>query len=186
MGQFFILRSRKFVYWNSPVFLKRYFFICSTYTSNKCFFINHPEYVSCAWRKISHHAQKHACKLTIFLLLPRPFLLNPSPSLCGTLWTRSRLPCAYLSNMAESALAARAKIRSPCTLKHRVQQEYNTLLVNAWTVLILNNFKWLLTKLELSCVRNIIPRSRKHLRNGYPFLNQEPQTHDSVGRHIPV
>ena len=28
----------------------------------------------------------------------------------------------------------------------------------------MNNFKWLLTKLDLSCVRNIIPRSRK--RNG--------------------
>ena len=39
MGQFFILRSRKFVNWNSPVFLKRNFFICSTYTSNKRFFI---------------------------------------------------------------------------------------------------------------------------------------------------
>ena len=39
MGQFFIPRSRKFVNWNSPVFLKRYFFICSTYTSNKCFII---------------------------------------------------------------------------------------------------------------------------------------------------
>ena len=39
MGQFFILRSRKFVNWNSPVFLKRYYFICSTYTSNKCFII---------------------------------------------------------------------------------------------------------------------------------------------------
>ena len=26
-----------------------------------------------------------------------------------------------------------------------------------------NNFKWLLTKVELSCVRNIIPRSRKRL-----------------------
>ena len=39
--------------------------------------------------------------------------------------------------------------------------------------LSLNNFKWLLTKLELSSVRNIIPRSRKHIWNGYPFLNQE-------------
>ena len=59
MGQFFIPRSRirpktdtpfwkwanflysvpKFVKWNSPVFLKRYFFICSIYTPNKCFFI---------------------------------------------------------------------------------------------------------------------------------------------------
>ena len=39
MGQFFILRSRKFVNWNSPVFLKIYFFILLTYTSNKCFFI---------------------------------------------------------------------------------------------------------------------------------------------------
>ena len=39
MGQFFIRRSRKFVNWDRPVFLNRYFFICSTYTSNKCFFI---------------------------------------------------------------------------------------------------------------------------------------------------
>ena len=31
MGQLFILRSWKFVNWNSPVFLKRDFFICSTY-----------------------------------------------------------------------------------------------------------------------------------------------------------
>ena len=38
-GPIFIRRSRKFVNWNSPVFLKRYFFICSTYTSNKCFVI---------------------------------------------------------------------------------------------------------------------------------------------------
>ena len=48
------------------------------------------------------------------------------------------------------------------------------------------NFKWLLTKLELSCVRNIIPRSRKRLWNGYPVLNQEHQNHDPVGRHILV
>ena len=40
MGQFFMPRSRKLkINWNSPVFLKRYFFICSTYTSNKCFII---------------------------------------------------------------------------------------------------------------------------------------------------
>ena len=68
--------------------------------------------------------------------------------------------------MAESALAARAKIRPPCTLKHRVQQEYNSLLVNALNRIFksnpsLNNFKWLLTKLELSCVRKIIPRTKK-------------------------
>ena len=119
----------------------------------------------------------------IFLLLPRPFLLSPSPSPSGTLWTRSRLPRAYLSKMAESALAARAKIRPPCTLKHRVQQEYNSLLVNALNCIFksnlsLNNFKWLLTKVELSCVRNIIPRSRKRLLNGYPVLNLELQNHD--------
>ena len=97
----------------------------------------------------SHHAQNHARKLTIFLLLPRPFLLSPSPSPLGTLWTRSRLPRAYLSKMAESALVARAKIRPPCTLKHRVPQEYNSLLVNAFNRIFksnqsLNNFKWLL------------------------------------------
>ena len=49
-------------------------------------------------------------------------------------------------------------------------KECNILLVNALnrifkSNLSLNNFKWLLTKfkLELSCVRNIIPRSRKRL-----------------------
>ena len=118
----------------------------------------------------------------IFLLLPRPFLLSPSPSPSGTLWTCSRLPRAYLSKMAESALAARAKIHPPCTLKHRVQQEYNSLLVNALNCIFksncsLNN-KWLLTKLELLCIRNIIPRSRKRLLNGYPVLNLELQNHD--------
>ena len=76
-------------------------------------------------------------------------------------------------------------------LKDRMQQEYNNLLVNALnrifkSNLSLNNFKWLLTKLELSCVRNIIPRSRKRLWNGYPVLNEELQNHDPVGRHIPV
>ena len=119
----------------------------------------------------------------IFLLLPRPFLLSPSPSPSGTLWTRSRLPRAYLSKMAESALAARAKIRPPCTLKHRVQQEYNSLLVNALnrifkSNLSLNNLKFAAYKTELSCVRNIIPRSRKRLLNGYPVLNLELQNHD--------
>ena len=118
----------------------------------------------------------------IFLLLPRPFLLSPSPSPSGTLWTRSRLPRAYLSKMAESALAARAKIRPPCTLKHRVQQEYNSLLVNALNCIFKSNWslnnKWLLTKLELLCIRNIIPRSRKRLLNGYPVLNLELQNHD--------
>ena len=103
---------------------------------------------------ISHHSQNHTRKLTIFLLLPCPFLLSPSPSPSGTLWTRSRLPRAYLSKMTESALTTCAKISLPCTLKHRVQQEYNTLLVNALNRIFqsnlpLNNFKWLLTKLEL-------------------------------------
>ena len=42
-------------------------------------------------------------------------------------------------------------------LRSRVQQEYNSLLVNALNRIFkgnesLNNFKWLLTKLELSCV----------------------------------
>ena len=63
-------------------------------------------------------------------------------------------------------------------LRSRVQQEYNDLLVNALnrifeSNLSLNTFKWLLTKVELSCVRNIIPRSRKRLWNGYPVLNQK-------------
>ena len=84
----------------------------------------------------------------IFLLLPRLFLLSLSPSPSGTLWTRFRLPHTYLSKMAESVLAARAKIHPPCMLQHRVQQEYNSLLVNALnrifkSNLSLNNFKWL-------------------------------------------
>ena len=118
----------------------------------------------------------------IFLLLPRPFLLSPSPSPSGTLWTCSRLVRAYLSKIAESALAARVKIRPPCMLKHRVQQEYNSLLVNALNCIFKSNWslnnKWLLTKLELLCIRNIIPRSRKRLLNGYPVLNLELQNHD--------
>ena len=96
-----------------------------------------------------------------------------------------------MDSFQTSALAACAKIRLPCTLKHRVQQEYNNLLVNALnrifkSNLSLNNFKWLLTKLELSCVRNIIPCSIKRLWNGYPVLNTGLQNHDPVGRHIPV
>ena len=79
----------------------------------------------------------------------------------------------------DSKLAPRSKKNSPkidtvlemgqfFILRSRVQQEYNSLLVNALnrifkSNLSLNNFKWLLTKLELSCVRNIIPRSRKRL-----------------------
>ena len=51
-------------------------------------------------------------------------------------------------------------------LRSRVQ--HNGLLVNALNRIFkssmsLNTFKWLLTKVELSCVRNIIPRSRKSL-----------------------
>ena len=111
---------------------------------------------------ISHHAQNHARKLTIILLLPRPFLLSPSPSPSGTSWTRSRLPRAYLSKMAESALSTRAKIRPPCTLKHRVQQEYNSLLVNALnrffkSNLSLNNFKWLLTNWSFRAFEILYP-----------------------------
>ena len=76
-------------------------------------------------------------------------------------------------------------------LRSRVQQEYNGLLVNALNRIFKSNlswntFKWLPTKMELSCVRNIIPRSRKRLSNGYPILNQELQNHDPFGRHIPV
>ena len=76
-------------------------------------------------------------------------------------------------------------------LRSRVVQEYNSLLVNAVnrifkSNLYLNNFKLLLTTLELSSVRNIIPRSRKHLCYGYPVLNQELQNHDPVVRHISV
>ena len=45
----------------------------------------------------------------------------------------------------------------------KVQQFANALNRIFKSNLSLNNFKWLLTKLELSCVRNIIPRSRKRL-----------------------
>ena len=58
-------------------------------------------------------------------------------------------------------------------LRSRVQQEYNSLLVNALnrifkSNLSLNTFKWLLAKVELSYVRNIIPRSRKRLSKWIP------------------
>ena len=91
MGQFFALRSRKFVNWTSPVFLKNiFFYLFDLYTSNKCFFIiirsTFPVHVDPMrltmaqnLSPISHHAKNHARKLTIFLLLPRPFLLSPSP-----------------------------------------------------------------------------------------------------------
>ena len=63
---------------------------------------------------------------TIVLLLPRPFLLSPSPSPSGTLWTRSRRPRAYLSKMAKSALAPRAQntpaLRAKTQGATRVQQ----------------------------------------------------------------
>ena len=130
MGQFFILRSRKFVNWNSPVFLKRYSFICSTYTSNECFFI------------ISNNFKQKK--------KPWSTILSPSPSPSGTFWTRSRLPRAYLSKMAESALAARAKICPLCTLKHRVQQEYNSLLTH-WTVFLKAICPWMISN---DCLQN--------------------------------
>ena len=70
----------------------------------------------------------------------------------------------------------------------RVQQEYNSSLVNSLnrifkSNLSLNNynFKWLLTKPELSCVRNIIPRSRKRLWNGYPFLRPHWAAYNRIG-----
>ena len=45
-------------------------------------------------------------------------------------------------------------------LRSRVQQEYNGLLINALnrifkSNLSLNTFKWLLTKVELSCIRSL-------------------------------
>ena len=135
MGQFFILRSRKFVNWNSPVFLRRYFFICLTYTSNKCFFIiirsAFPVHVDTMrlimTQNLSTHTEPRS-KLTIFLLLPRPFLLSLSPSPSGTSFQTS----AHLS-IQDGGVSARGsrQIRLPCMLKHRVQQEYNSLLVNA-------------------------------------------------------
>ena len=71
------------------------------------------------------------------------------------------------------------KSTTVCLLTHALNRIFKSNLS-------LNNFKWLLTKLELSCVRNIIPRSRKRLWNGYPFLNQELQNHDPVGRHTRI
>ena len=68
----------------------------------------------------------------------------------------------------------------------RVQQFANALNRIFKSNLSLNDFKWLLTKLELLCVRNIIPRSRKRLWNGHPVLNQKLQKHNPVGWHIPV
>ena len=57
-------------------------------------------------------------------------------------------------------------------LRSRVQQESNSLLVNALNRIFknpsLNNFKWLLTKLELSCIRNIIPRSKSGASKSRP------------------
>ena len=61
------------------------------------------------------------------------------------------------------------EVSQPMETAFRLDQTAgNSLLVNALnhvfkSNLSLNNFKWLLTKLELSCVRNIIPRSRKRL-----------------------
>ena len=39
---------------------------------------------------------------------------------------------------------------------------------------------------SLSYVRNIIPRPRKRLKNGYPVLVQESQNHDAFRRNILV
>ena len=63
-------------------------------------------------------------------------------------------------------------------------------LLTHWTVLLKAVCPWiisngLLTKLELSCVRNIIPHPRKRLWNGYPVLHQELQNHDPVGGTYP-
>ena len=50
------------------------------------------------------------------------------------------------------------------SMVQRVQQfAVNALNCIFKSNLSLSNFKWLLTKLELSCVQNIIPRSRKRL-----------------------
>ena len=56
--------------------------------------------------------------------------------------------------MTESALAARAKIRPPCTLKHRVRQEYNSLLVNALNRIFKSNLSlnnWIISN---GCLQN--------------------------------
>ena len=57
-------------------------------------------------------------------------------------------------------------------LRSRVQQEFNSLLVNALNRIFknqpLNNFKWLLTKLELSELQNIIPRSKSGASKSRP------------------
>ena len=61
-------------------------------------------------------------------------------------------------------------------------------LLNLFATTQLNfDIKWLLTKLELSCIRSIIPRSRKTPLKWVPrSVNQELQNHDPVGRHILV
>ena len=89
-----------------------------------------------------------------FLIPCSRILLSPSPSPWGTLWTRS-----------ESALAGRTKIRPPCTLKRRVQQEYNSLLVNALNRIFKSNLslKWI----SNGCLQNWSFRAFEIL---YPVL----------------
>ena len=79
---------------------------------------------------------------------------------------------AYLSKMAESALAARAKMHPPCTLKHRLQQENNSLLVNA-----LNRKAFCPRIISNGCLQNWSFRAFEPLK-WYPVLKQELQNHD--------
>ena len=79
---------------------------------------NHPEYVSCA---CGYHAVNYDAKsLTITIFLLPPPSLSFAARLHPPLVHYGLVPLSYLSKMAESALAARAKIRPPCTLKHGV------------------------------------------------------------------
>ena len=77
----------------------------------------------------------HLIKLCLKLLLKKnheyQVLLFKSVSI-SLGYIMDSFQTAYLSKIAESAFAAHAKIRPPCTLKHRVQQEYNSLLVNVF------------------------------------------------------
>ena len=72
------------------------------------------------WRKISHHAQNHVRKLTIFLLLPRPFLSSLSPSPSGTLWMDSFQTSARLF-MQDGGLSARGSPQNRPALHAKTQ-----------------------------------------------------------------
>ena len=74
-------------------------------------------------------------------------------------------------------------------LRSRVQQEYNSLLVNALNRIFKAVCPWIISNgcLQKWSFRAFeIPLSRNRLWNEYPVLNQELQNHDPVGWHIPA